>query len=293
MNLEDGLNTIERSIVLDYMKENAIPITVTVHEKDSAQVFPIVINASDVYVAGEETLRMSNTVKNLTPFVGKSVKVSFYYNHVGLYFINRLVENPYGYFIDVPKQLLRVPSRKNVKKTSMKAVISYKARGNKNISLEAFPKREYVLFAAPKWNSVEAALQSTAQELFERFAYRMEIHENDDISFLISVSRYLCQRLLTVAVEGTAEPLDIIYIDSSKVVFGCMNQIDSLKVGNEYLLSLQFPIGESPILKRTVHVEMTVAETYANAEGDIQCFLCQFNGMKREDLRFLQEKQSV
>ena len=293
MNIEEGLNTIERSIVLDYMKETATPVTVTVHERDSMQIFPVVVNASDVYVAGEETLRLSNTVKNLSPLVGKSVKVSFYYNHVGLYFINTLVENQYGYFIEVPKSLLRVAARKPVVKNSMRAVISYSARGNKSISIDAFPKKEYTLFTVPKWNSVEAALQSTAQELFERFAYRMEIHENEDISFLISVSRYLCQRLLTVAVEGAVEPLDIIYIDSSKIVFGCMNQLDSLKVGNEYKLAMQFPIGASPLLKRTISVGIIVADTYANAEGDIQCFLCNFKNMKFEDLRFLQEKKPL
>ncbi len=293
MTVDEGLNTIERSIVLDYMKETATPVTVTVHEKDSLQVFPVVVNASDVYVAGEETLRLSNTVKNLSPFVGKHVRVSFYYNHVGLYFINTLVENQYGYFIDVPKKLMRVGKRKTTAKPALSAVISYAARGNKNISISAYPKKEYTLFAVPQWNSVEAALQSTAQDFFERFAYRMEIQENDDISFLISVSRYLCQRLLTVAVEGTAEPLDIIYVDTSKIVFGCMNQLDSLKVGNEYKLRLVFPIGASPILKRTVQVCITVVDTYANAEGDIQCFLCHFKNMQVEDRRFLQEQKPL
>lgn len=293
MNLTEGLNTIERSIVLDYMKENATPVTVTIHEKDSTQVFPVVVNASDVYVAGEETLRMSNNVRNLLPMVGKSVKISFYYNHVGLYFINTLVENQYGYFIEVPQKLMRVAARKVVPKNAMTAVISYSAHGNKSVSIEAYPKKDYVLFSVPKWNSVEAALQSTAQDLFERFAYRIEIHENDDISFLISVSRYLCQRLLTVAVEGTAEPLDIIYIDTEKIVFGCMNQLDSLKVGNEYKLCLKFPIGASPILRRTITVGIIVADTYENAEGDIQCFLCNFKGMKAEDFRFLQEKKPL
>lgn len=291
--MEDGLNTIERSIVLDYMKENALPVTITMSEKSNVMIFPVAVNSNDIFVAGEDTLRMSSSVKKLSSMVGKSVKVSFYYNHVGLYFENWLTENQYGYFIQVPKNLMRVTAKRHVSKSSLKGVISYNIRGNQGISLEAFPKKDYALFETPRWTSVESALQSTAQNLYENFAYRINIQENEDISYLISVCRYLCQRLLTVAVEGTAEPLDIIYLDSSKIVFGCINQRNSFQIGNEYKLSLQFPIGNSPLLKRSVNVGIRIVDTFANAEGDIQCFLCKFRDIKFEDKRFLDEKKSL
>ena len=109
---------------------------------------------------------------------------------------------------------------------------------------------------------------------------------------MISVCRYITRPQETEAVEGTAKPYDIIYIDTSRVILGSRRGESSpLKLSSNYGIQMEFGVFATDFFKRVIKASVTVGDIFSGKNGQ-KCFSCSFNGMKAEDERFLYEKFS-
>ena len=291
MAKNDELDGIERDIILKEMQIRPMPITVHLGDTSAGTMFPIGVGADKVKVSDEGVLLVSSAAKGLRPLVGRPIRVQFYYNHLGLFFISILGESAFGYSIEVPPRLYKVQREKKEKEDySFTASISYKAKGKEDISLSAFPHSAYNLLVKPSWQSIEPSLQSAAQVYYERYVFNLPIRPHDDISYLISICRYVSQQVTPPAVEGTIKPFDIIYIDETKIVLGCIEQDALLQLDADYSLKLHFVLGQSALLKRMISIQMTITDMYTSGDRRVKCLVGSYSAIKQEDARFLHEK---
>lgn len=96
------LSGIERGLVLQYLIDGNVPVTVTPVEEDNSYsnedeihpltsvVFPVALKAEQVLVLKEGIVLLKNPPKTVFDFAGRTVKVGFYFNRVGLYFITQM-----------------------------------------------------------------------------------------------------------------------------------------------------------------------------------------------------------
>ena len=99
----DKLTGIERELVLQYLIDGNVPVTltpiedeITSDEKDTereirsltSQIFPVAIKGEHMTVKKNGVILLENPAQSIKSFANKNVKVEFYFNHVGLYFIS-------------------------------------------------------------------------------------------------------------------------------------------------------------------------------------------------------------
>ncbi len=299
MNAGDELNAMERNMVLQYVKTQDAQMTVALEQADFQQeqgtgksVFPVGIPDEQLSVFPNGVFVFDYAIRALEAFVDKNVRVQFYYNHIGLHFVSRLQRTQQGYAVIVPLKLMRIGEVRSYSRDDFSAVISYAVKGQKSVDLPCLPDRDFDLFSKPSWKSVEPYLQSAVQQYYERFAYDLGATGQEDLTFLIPVCRYISRPQETEAVEGRANPYDIIYIDHSRIIFGTKSgETSPLKVSAAYTVKLEFGIFATEFFKRTIRSGVTVSDLYAGKDGQ-RCFVCAFSGMKTEDTRFIYEKFS-
>ena len=285
------LDGIERDIILKEMQIRPMPITIHLGDTSAGTMFPVGVGADKVKVTDENMLLINSGAKGLRPLVGRQIRVQFYFNHLGLFFISILEESARGYSIEVPPRLYKVQNQKKAKEEHLfTASISYSSKDKETIRLSAFPHKAYNLFAKPDWQTIEQELQPTAQIYYERYVFNLPIKPNADISYLISICRYVSQQVMPPALEGTIKPFDIIYIDATKIVLGCLEQDALLQLDADYSLQLDFTLGENERFKRTVSVTITITDMYMSGDRRAKCLVGTFSAIKQEDRRFLHEK---
>lgn len=294
----DELNEMERNMVIQYVKAQDAQMTVTLEKgvsKDGAvgdPVFPVGIPNEKLSVYPNGVFVFDYSIRAMEPFVDKNVRVQFYYNHLGLHFVSRLQRTQQGYAVIVPLKLRRIGEVRSWSRDDFTAVISYSVNGRQAVELPCLPDKEFDLFSKPSWNSVEPYMQSAVQQYYERFSYDLSPREGEDISFLISVCRYIARPQETEAVEGTAKPYDIIFLDTSRIILGTRGgEASPLKVSSAYRIVLEFGVFANDFFKRVIRADITVSDIYSGKDGQ-RCFSCSFSGMKAEDERFLYEKFS-
>ena len=99
------LTGIERELVLQYLIDGNVPVTLTPIEEElssdsedkeleirslTSQIFPVAIKGEHIKVKKNGEILLENPVQSVASFAGKTVKVEFYFNRVGLYFISPL-----------------------------------------------------------------------------------------------------------------------------------------------------------------------------------------------------------
>lgn len=295
MSAAGELNEMERNMVLQYVKTQDPQMTVALEsggtDDGAGPSFPIGIPNEKLSVYPNGVFVFDYSIRAMEPLVEKNVRVQFYYNHVGLNFVSRVQRTQQGYAVIVPLKLQRIGEIRSYSRDDFKAVLYYAVKGQKSVELPCLPNREFDLFSRPSWKSVEPYVQSSVQQYYERFSYDLG-KRDEDVSYLISVCRYITKPQETEAVEGTAKPYDIIYIDTARIILGCRNGDSSpLKLSSGYGIRLEFGVFATDFFKRIIRVDVSVSDIFSGKNGQ-KCFSCGFTGMKAEDERFLYEKFS-
>ncbi len=299
MTANDELTAMERSVVLQNVKSQDAQLTVGLENKNYTSVgvqkavFPVGIPDDRFQVWGNGIFTFDYGMRAIEEFVGKKVRVQFYYNHLGLYFVSYLTKTPQGYAVVVPPDVKRIPEPELISSCDFCAKVSYKSAGKEDVEINCRQDRNFNIFSKPEWGTIEPSLQSTIQKHYERFVYELNPDDSEDISYLIPVCRYLARPIDKERVEGTAKPFDILYMDPKKIILGCESEkVSGLKLDAKYNFAISFAISTSEWIKRTVKTKI-IASSVLAGDDFRRCFVCEFDDMKMEDMRYICEKFEV
>jgi len=302
--VNEKLTGIERDLVLQYLVDGNVPVTLTpvvekteeetVHSLNS-KVFPIALKAEHLKVSDEGIIQLENPPQAVNDFAGKNVKVEFYFNRVGLYFISEVSAGKDGLFLSVPKEISRIKDIEEKKEYDFSAVIylSYNNKEKKESNIQCVPWAAQELFSRPVWKSIPLENQKVAKEYLEDFVSQAKQEKNAGNGIqLIPICNYLTfkKEEKIEAVQNRQKPLNILYVDHERIVLGSTNEADSFVEGSEYGIKLCFTIKNSPILSRDIYVTCLINKVYTNKDNSIKCIDCIYTSMQEEDMRFLFEK---
>ena len=321
--MEEGgeLTKIERDLVLKYLVDDNVPLTVTLEDKPqksetdlvdkktvippkeervpTSAVFPVAIPSEQTDVLKEGVILLKNPARTVLPFLGKRVRVQFYFNRLGLYFVTEMKEWSGGLAIVIPTSIKRIPENITKRDYSFFATLSYEA-GDAVVSLECLPLTGWDLFSQPKWADISDDCQIEAKALLEKFVLQVKTDSGPRVSnglHLLSVARFLSGNGLVFSsstpdpIEGRLKPFAVIFADESRVVLASGEGCQSLTAHSLYKLSLVFSLSESKLLKRTVHTECSLERVFENDRlPSVKCISLRFERLKEEDWRFLREK---
>ena len=256
---ENDLSGIERQLVLQYLIDGNVPITVTSEDKtESSHIFPVAVRAEQMTVLDQGIILLKNPPENIKTFEGKNVRVQFYFNKVGLYFVTKMKRVSSGPAIVIPATIQRVTERVEVKPHPFTAVLYYalqKNAGDLNIVCQF--DDSYALFSqSDKNNAIIRYLADTPQE--------------DE------------------ALQGKIIPPTVLHIDQEGITFGADKRTISFSEGAEYALKLGFPLPK-PLKEREIYVTCMVKQVFTDDAGTKCCAICRYTSIKEEDLRFLSD----
>ena len=314
------LTKIERELVLKYLVDDNVPLTVTLEDKPqktdselvdkktaiptkedrvpTTAVFPVAIPSEQTDVLKEGVILLKNPARSVLPFLGKRVRVQFYFNRLGLYFVTQMKEWSGGLAIVIPTSIRRIPENITKREYSFFATLSYEA-GEGQVSLDCLPLAGWDLFSPPKWADISEDCQVEAKTLLEKFILQVKTDSGPRVSnglHLLSVARFLSSDAFVLPsspdpIEGRAKPFAMIFADESRIVLVAGEGCQSLTAGSLYKLSLVFSLLESKLLKRTVHTECSLERVFENDRmPGVKCVSLHFEKLKEEDWRFLREK---
>ena len=315
------LSRIERELVLQYLRDDNVPVTVTLEQKPLQQeadlssgttdladndrvpasaIFPVAIPAEQMTVLEQGIILLKNsmreTMRTVQPFLGKNVRVQFYFNRVGLYFVTTMKEYSQGLALVVPSAIYRIPDVRTKKDYDFSATISYDADGNNKVNLACQAVDSYPLFTLPAWGDIELSRQKDAKAILELIVENVRAGQEAPIGnglHLFPVCRYLTepQSHEAEAVQGRQEPFTVLYVDEEKIVLGSHNHDVVLQKGMDCEVQLLFCVTAHAAFKRTIKVNASVQSEYRFAENaDTVCFVLSYKSIKEEDVRFLYER---
>lgn len=316
---EKELTGIERELVLQYLRDDNVPVTVTLEEKPEkseteftsektrlpqkndriplSAVFPVAIKAEQLKVIDQGIILLKDNDKMAQIFLDKTVRVQFYFNRLGLYFITTMKAYSKGLALVVPKSIKRIPDKISSSQYNVKGTISFISENKNEVKIDCIPSEKYNLFTQPKWGDIDLDKQKKAKNYLEKFVNEaksgMGIPVGNGVH-LFPVCRYFTEENRTAvpqAVEGRYSPLEIIYFDDKKTVLAENSNESSLTLEADYSLNLIFELEKNKILKRNVNVLCTVSNEYiSETEKNIRCYVCSYKNIKEEDIRFLFER---
>lgn len=317
MQEEKELTRIERELVLQYLRDDNVPLTVTLEEKPqqsetsmvdsrtdipvkesrvpASAVFPVALSSSQLDVLKQGIILLKNPARTVQPFLGKLVRVQFYFNRLGLYFITEMKEFSQGLAIVVPSSIKRIPDPVTKSEYDFSGTVSF-TTGNSTVSIDCIPLAGYDVFVRPKWADVSESNQREAKSLLEKFVADARSGEGAPLGnglHLLSVVRYLTEKNIVSAesVEGRAKPFNVIFIDDRRIILAGDAGTESLEEGTEYTLTLSFVLAANRLLKRTVVVSCKVESVFLNENSpDLKCIAMKYENLKEEDYRFLYER---
>lgn len=322
MAQDKELTRIERELVLQYLRDDNVPLTVTLEEKpkqteteleknkvnlDSQEkiplsaVFPVAIPSKQIEVLNQGIILLKNPERSVQPFLGKTVRIQFYINRLGLYFITTMKKYSNGLAIVVPSQIFRVPDIVEKKDFDFYAELSFKTENNSSIIYDCFPLKNYILFTQPKWSQIEEENQLAAKNLLEKFVDEIKTGNAEPLENglqLLSIVRFLTERqnFVPESVEGRNKPFGIIYVDDKRMILSCENINDCDNSNNFHLgaifeISMFFTLSSNKLLKRKVDLQTYVEKIYDSPnDSNKKCFSLKFENLKEEDLRFIYER---
>lgn len=98
------LTGIERELVLQYLIDGNVPVTVTPIEKNLdkqsedairppiSTIFPVALKGEQIQVLKQGIILLTNPPKSFENFKSSKVRVEFYFNRLGLYFNTEIKE---------------------------------------------------------------------------------------------------------------------------------------------------------------------------------------------------------
>lgn len=302
--IENKLSGIERELVLQYLIDGNVPVTITpideiVEEDDqvikslTSQIFPVAIKGEHIQVSKEGVISLENPSQTIVSFANKNVKVEFYFNRVGLFFISKLTQTKDGLSLSIPEEIDRIVDVVDEKKYDFSALIYFECKTKKDLQLKCIPANEIELFTRPAWKIIPLENQKAAKQLLETFVAQAKIEKNAGNGLLlIPVCKYLSEKHVEQmeAMENREKPLTILFVDHERLVLGMNTKNCTFFPTNEYGLKLSFAINAGPIQSRDIYVTGVVNKIYRSEDGESSCVDIKYTSMQEEDMRFLYEK---
>ena len=307
MEQHSKLTGIERELVLQYLIDGNVPVTLTPieepvsEENDSeieirsltSQIFPVAIKGEHIKVRKDGVILLENPVQSIANFANKTVKVEFYFNRVGLYFISPVKETKKGLTLSIPDQIERIADFEEESDYDFSSVIYFECKTRKDLNIKCIPAEGIELFVRPVWKIIPLENQKNARDLLEDFVEQAKLEKNAGNGIqLIPVCKYLTDLHTPqlTAMENRVKPLSILFVDHERLVLGMETSSCTFFAGEEYGIKLSFSIKRGPILTRDIFVTGSVNKIYRSADGLYSCVDFRYTTMQEEDMRFLYEK---
>lgn len=299
------LSGIERELVLQYLIDGNVPVTLTPIDEEvqddnneiikslTSQIFPVAIKGENVQVNKDGLINLENPPQSVVSFANKNVKVEFYFNRVGLYFISKVNESKDGLCLSIPKEIDRIVDVVDEKNYAFSALIYFDFKTKQDLQLNCIPCDDIELFTRPAWKIIPLENQKSAKELLEVFVSQAKIEKNAGNGLLlIPVCKYLTEKHIETveAMENRLKPFTVLFVDHERIVLGMNTKYCTFFNGNEYGLKLSFAIKGGPILSRDIFVTGIVNKIYRSENGESSCVDIKYSSMQEEDMRFLYEK---
>lgn len=296
------LTGIERELVLQYLIDGNVPVTVIpIEKKSSAQnetvsplpfaVFPVALKGEQVTVLNQGIILLKNPSDAVSKFSGKMVRVEFYFNRVGLFFVTEMREIKAGLALVIPEAISRIKESRVQKEYDFSATIYYSCSNKATVNFSCIPCAGFQLFTKPVWSSIDLENQKKAKNYLEAFVIQAKKEGGmQNGIFLIPICKYLTESEERItSFSGAAKPLSILYVDHERMVIGSENENFSLSEGAEYALKLSFVLATSKIT-RDVFATCIPKRIYRSLDGNRSVADCVYTSLKEEDARFLYEK---
>lgn len=266
--LSKKLTGIERDLVLRYLIDGNVPVSVVSLDAVHSEVFSIDFNSRDLKILEQGIILLdensaSHHEKVYTYFenlAGKTVRVLFYFNGLGLFFDTVLKSVSTGLALVVPKEISRIEDECTVDTSSFKVVFYY-SPSEKSINLECTQEQGFNAIFQPKWS--------------------------------VAVCRYLSapSEKKMESVQGRKKVPTVLFIDNERIVFGMEGENTIFHEGSDYALKISFPLGtDGPIKTRDIYVTCMLEKTFSSRTGEKSCCIFRFTTIKNEDTRFLFER---
>lgn len=301
---KNKLSGIERELVLQYLIDGNVPVTLTPIDESvdkdeeaikslTSQIFPVAIKGENIQVNKEGVIYLENPPQSVVNFANKNVKVEFYFNRVGLFFVSKVKETKEGLTLELPDEIDRILDVVEDKKYDFSAFIYFECKTKKDLQINCVPDAEIELFTRPAWKIIPLENQLNAKKLLEKFVAEAKVEKNAGNGLLlIPVCKYLtCQKVAVVeSMENRIHPLSVLFVDHERIVLGMDSKSCTFFTGDEFGIKLSFAINGGPILSRDIFVTCIVNKIYRSENGDKACVDLKYTTIQEEDLRFLYEK---
>lgn len=298
MMKNEKLTGIERELVLQYLIDGNVPVTVTPVESENdadtihsvpSQIFPVVIKGENVKVSKSGEISLKNLPQSAVSFKSKNVKVEFYFNRVGVFFESKISETKDGYTIELPKEISRIQDVEEEHLYDFSSVIYFDFNNKKDLNIKCVPSKIVELFERPVWKLIPLENQKKAKDLLEKFVEEAKVQKNaGNCLLLIPVCNYLTfENTQFESIENRQKPVEILYIDHERIVVG-FEQNDDFVQNEEFGIKLIFSLKKGPILTRDIFVTAFVNKIYKNENKF--CIDFKYTTLQEEDMRFLYEK---
>lgn len=264
------LTGIERQLVLEYLMDGNAPVTLTLFKEDKTDVansapvsavFPVALRAEQLKVLNQGIILLKDAPESASVFLGKMVKVQFYFNKLALFFVTKVQNVSAGFALVIPAVISKVEDKKTPEKSGFAVVLYYKngTKTAQKIDIHCDFDERFPLFVKSDYKKI--------------------------------VDRYLSEKT-TDQIESIADRIHapkVIYLDSQRIVFAAKKNDMSLTHGCEYAVLLRFPIS-GPIKDRKVYLSCIVDDMFENYECNRLCACAKFSSIREEDERFLSDK---
>lgn len=298
MMKNEKLTGIERELVLQYLIDGNVPVTVTPVESENdadtihsvpSQIFPVVIKGENVKVSKSGEISLKNLPQSAVSFKSKNVKVEFYFNRVGVFFESKISETKDGYTIELPKEISRIQDVEEEHLYDFSSVIYFDFNNKKDLNIKCVPSKIVELFERPVWKLIPLENQKKAKDLLEKFVEEAKVQKNAGNGLLlIPVCNYLTfENTQFESIENRQKPVEILYVDHERIVVG-FKQNDDFVQNEEFGIKLFFSLKKGPILTRDIFVTAFVNKIYKNENKF--CIDFKYTTLQEEDMRFLYEK---
>lgn len=297
------LSGIERELVLQYLIDGNVPVTLTPVDESTensevihsltSQIFPVAIKGEQVKVNKDGLILLENPPQAVVNFANKTVKVDFYFNRVGLFFISQVKETKDGLSLVIPDQIDRILDVAEDKHYNFSAVIYFECKTKKDLNIKCVPYEDIELFSRPAWKSIPLENQKKAKTYLEEFVKAARVEKNAGNGLqLIPVCKYLTEAKEgpVEAMEGRTKPLSILFVDHERLVLGMESKYCTFFQNEEYGFKLSFSINAGPIPTRDIFVTGAVNKLYRSEDSNFSCVDFRYTTMQEEDMRFLYEK---
>ncbi|MBO4547304.1 MAG: hypothetical protein J5700_06975 [Treponema sp.] len=299
------LTGIERELVLQYLIDGNVPVTVTPIEEDepdtddgekvkpaTSALFPIAIKAEQLKVLEQGIILLTNPPQNVKNFIDKKARVEFYFNRLGLYFETKIKQIKAGLALVIPSSISRIQETPAAARpTEISAQLYFSVNQKTDVHIDCVPAQGYQLFAKPVWKDIAEDAQVQAKKYLEEFIVhaRQKGVAGSGVQ-LIPVVRYLSEKVLKMeSVQNRKSPLEILFINHERIVFGQRVGNADLQDGMEYAIEMSFPLPR-PLSERKIFGTCRVESNYYDENRELVCAVCRYTSLQEEDIRFLYEK---